>query len=144
MPTEPASSWAATCAGLGVAVLLLLDLLATRQLSNWEGHAALEMGAACIALGFSGPAWLRAPRAPDRPAERGYGAPSFVVGAPHIDLQLWAAVRAAMRNEPPAMRTVQSDEREPAPRYALALVQATRRHERRERRSVRRRATCRA
>jgi hypothetical protein len=146
MPTEPTNSWAAACAALGVAVLLLLDLLTTRELGSWKTHAVLEVGAAFIALGFFGRAWLRGPREAARPAERAYDAPRFIMGVPHIDHRLWAEIRAAVRAECTSTRMAtarafagpQRNGMEPTPRYALALLHPPRRSERRERRQYRR------
>jgi hypothetical protein len=146
MPTEPANSWAAASAALGVAALLLLDLLTTRELASWKTHAVLEVGAAFIALGFFGRGWLRGPRLAARPEERAYDAPRLVMGAPHIDRRLWEEIRAAMRAEctptrMAAARAFAGPQRngwEPTPRYPLALLHPPRRNERRERRQYRR------
>jgi hypothetical protein len=164
VPAAPANSWVETCVGLGVAVLLLVDLLTTRSLGIWGGHAELEMGAGCIAVGLLGRPWLRGRRVAANPVESDHAAPSFVVGAPHIDGRLWEKVTAAMRTEcawtrmspaasgepgvdlpiqfDPAAHEQRSgahrNEWEPAPREALALLPPSRRSRRRDRRSHRR------
>jgi hypothetical protein len=153
MPTEPTNSWAAACAALGVAVLLLLDLLTTRELASWKTHAVLEVGAAFIALGFFGRSWLRGSRVAARPSARAYEVPRLLLGPPHIDHRLWAEIRAAIRAEcastPVATPLIDRsgpprNGGEPAPRYSLALAQPPRRNERRERRAYRRSALSRA
>jgi hypothetical protein len=144
LPTEPANSWAAACASLGVAVLLLLDLLTTRELANWRTHAVLEIVAAFVALGFFGRAWLRGPRVAVGPVDRAYEVQRFLVGPPHIDLRLWAEIRAAMRAECVSTQMAAAHALGSAPRAALALLQPARRNERRERRAHRRSALSRA
>jgi hypothetical protein len=142
--TEPTNSWGAACAALGVAVLLLLDLLTTRELANWKTHAVLEVVAAFVALGFFARAWLRGPRVEVRPVDRAYEVQRFLVGPPYIDLRLWAQIRAAMRAECVSTQMAAAPALGSAPRPALALLQPPRRNERRERRAHRRSAPSRA
>jgi hypothetical protein len=144
MPTEPTNSWVEACAALAVAVLLLLDLLTTRELANWKTHAVLEVGSAFVALGFFGRAWLRGQRVAAPPVEPAYEVPRLLVGPPHIDRRLWAEIRAALRAECASPQMAMTPALESAPRSALALLQPSRRNERRERRAYRRSALSRA
>jgi hypothetical protein len=96
MLTARANSLAKGHVVLGVAALLLLDMLATLMLGSWKA-LALAVGAAAIALWLFLRAWFRRPRVAPRPAEHAPEAPAFVMGPPHIDGRLWAKVVSAMR-----------------------------------------------
>jgi hypothetical protein len=96
MHTAHANSPAIGHVGLGVAALLSLDLLATLLLGSWTAFA-VAVGAAAFALWLLLSAWFRPPRVAPRPAEHAQDAPTFVMGAPHVDARLWAKVVGAMR-----------------------------------------------
>jgi hypothetical protein len=98
MPTARANWLTERYVGLGVAALLLLDLLAA-VLGSWKGQTALGVAVPIIALGLVLRAWLRRPRVAPRPAEPAQDALPFVMGAPHIDGPLWAKVASAMHVE---------------------------------------------